>query len=151
MTIKQKQWSNIIRCVLSFPFLAIGVFTFAWSFFCFFGGPDGKIGSPDSLCFGAVFLFAAFLCAFLFYLVNGRKNKALLVLCFCYELVPLLIALFITTVIVIQSVKYYLDYSRWVLCRPSDVFYTLAPWGVSLAGGYGLFRLMKHSRETKNQ
>ena len=48
-SVKRKQWQNVLRIILSIPFLAVGFFTLAWSLVCFAGAPDGQIGSSDSL------------------------------------------------------------------------------------------------------
>ena len=79
-----KRWLTICKIVLSVPFAVIGFGAWAWSAFCWAGGPDGRIGSPESILYGSVFGLAALICAFLFVLLNGRKRWALLAIGLIY-------------------------------------------------------------------
>lgn len=39
-----------------FLMAALALLMLLWSFFCFFGGPDGRAGSSESIAFGLFFL-----------------------------------------------------------------------------------------------
>jgi len=144
-SVKRKQWQNVLRIILSIPFLAFGFFTLAWSLVCFAGGPDGKIGSSDSLLFGGIFLLAAIVCATVFLLLNNLKRRSVLILGMVYELVPTLIALILTIGLTDHLVNWRQNYPEetMTISHFRDYLFTLPFWCVSLAGGYGLFRLMK--------
>lgn len=44
--------------IISYSFFVLGVLAIIWSVLCFIGGPDGQIGTKNSIIFGVVFLFA---------------------------------------------------------------------------------------------
>ncbi len=83
----------ICKIVLSLPFAVIGFGAWAWSAFCWAGGPDGRIGGPESVLYGSVFGLAALVCAFLFVLLNGWKRWALLTIGLIYGAILSLVAL----------------------------------------------------------
>ena len=151
-SVKRKQWQNVLRIILSIPFLAFGFFTLAWSLVCFAGGPDGQIGSSDSLLFGGVFLLAAIVCAIVFLLLNNLKRQSVLILGMVYELVPTLIALILTIGLTDHLVNWRQNYPEetMTISHFRDYLFTLPFWCVSLAGGYGLFRLMKKQWRQKS-
>ena len=95
----KKFWLNVLRIVLSLLSLAVGVSALVWSLVCFAGGPDGKLGSSDSLVFGAVFLLASILCGAVFLLLNWKKRWALVSLIVLYEMPLLFFTLFVTSVL----------------------------------------------------
>jgi hypothetical protein len=45
----------IIKITKIFIFI-VGGLLILWSLFCFMGGPDGKIGTPEAMGFGFIFL-----------------------------------------------------------------------------------------------
>lgn len=75
---------DIIRIVLSLPFLAVGVFAWVWSTVCFVGGPDGRIGSPESIRFGFSYMLFSVICGGVFLLLNRKKRWALVTLIILY-------------------------------------------------------------------
>jgi len=49
---------NIIKLFIKIIFYICGSFCLLWGVFCYLGGPDGRIGSLDSIIYGSVFLAA---------------------------------------------------------------------------------------------
>jgi len=47
---------KIIALLINIILFLIGGFCIFWSLFCFLGGPDGKIGSKESIAWGLSFL-----------------------------------------------------------------------------------------------
>ena len=132
----KKFWLNVLRIVLSILFLAVGVSALVWSLVCFAGGPDGKLGSSDSLVFGTVFLLASILCGAVFLLLNWKKRWALASLIVLYEM-PLL---FFT-----QFVTFYVMVCTHIYGANGSALLLLFLWGNIIAGGCALFRLTKES------
>jgi hypothetical protein len=130
-----KRWLNVLRIVLSILFLAVGVSALVWSLFCFVGGPDGKLGSSDSLVFVAVFLLAAILCGAAFLLLNWKKRWALMSLIVLYEMPLLFFTLFVTFYGMVAMRIYGADWSHFLQLS--------LLWGIIIAGGCVLFRLTK--------
>ena len=135
---------DIIRIVLSLPFLAVGVFAWVWSTVCFVGGPDGRIGSPESIRFGFSYMLLSVLCGGVFLLLNRKKRRALITLGILYDGVTALFALLLTAAFFAM----YLEHCDWIFYL---LFAGLLLWGISLAGGYGLFRLVKKTREPESE
>lgn len=133
--VPKKQWLNVLRIVLSITFLAIGVSALVWNLVCFAGGPDGKVGSSDSLVFGAVFLLAAILCGAVFLLLNWKKRWALVSLIVLYEIPLLFFTQFVTFYVMVCTHIYGANGSAFLLL--------LFLWGIIIAGGCALFRLTK--------
>ena len=46
---------------MNFILLALSGFAFIWGAFCLLGGPDGNIGSLESIIWGGSFIVAGFL------------------------------------------------------------------------------------------
>ena len=88
-----KCWLTVCKIVLSVPLAVIGFGAWAWGVFCWAGGPDGRIGSPESILYGSAFGLAALVCAFLFVLLNGRKRWALLAIGLIYGAILLAVLL----------------------------------------------------------
>ena len=131
----KKFWLNVLRIVLSILFLAVGVSALVWSLVCFAGGPDGKLGSSDSLVFGTVFLLASILCGAVFLLLNWKKRWALVSLIVLYEMPLLFFTLFATFYVIVGTHIYGANGSAFLLL--------LFLWGIIIAGGCVLFRLTK--------
>lgn len=45
----------IISAICSLAGMCVGVLLLLWAIVCLFGGPDGKIGSPESFMYAALF------------------------------------------------------------------------------------------------
>ena len=88
-----KCWLTVCKIALSVPLAVIGFGAWAWGVFCWAGGPDGRIGSPESILYGSAFGLAALVCAFLFVLLNGRKRWALLAIGLIYGAILLAVLL----------------------------------------------------------
>ena len=70
----KKTLRDVIRIVLSLPFLAFGAFSWVWSICCFVGGPDGRIGSLETILFGSRFMSFSVLCGVVFLLLTRKKR-----------------------------------------------------------------------------
>ena len=136
----KKTLSDIIRIVLSLPFLAVGVLFWAWSIVCFVGGPDGRIGNPESILWGSGFLLFAMLCGGVFLLLNRKKRWAPVTLGILYVGVVVFFAFIFTATFFAM----HFEHDDWHLPL---LFTALFLWVISLAGGYGLFRLSKKPEE----
>ena len=130
----------IIRIILSLPFLVVGVFSWAWSLVCFIGGPDGRIGSPESIGFGFGFILFSVLCEGMFLLLNWKKRWALLTLGILYDGVLALLAFILTT----SFFAMHLEHNVWPLPL---LFAALFLWCISLVGVYGLCQLLKTPKQ----
>ena len=51
---------------------AIGGLLTLWSLICFLGGPEGRIGSAESVVFGLLFLFVGLVFVFLSFLCKRK-------------------------------------------------------------------------------
>ena len=131
----KKFWLNVLRIVLSILFLAVGVSALVWSLVCFAGGPDGKLGSSDSLVFGTVFLLASILCGAAFLLLNWKKRWALVSLIVLYEMPLLFFTLFVTFYVMVGTHIYGANWSHFLQLS--------LLWGIIIAGGCVLLRLTK--------
>ena len=131
----KKFWLKVLRIVLSILFLAVGVSALVWSLVCFVGGPDGKVGSSDSLVFGTVFLLASILCGAVFLLLNWKKRWALVSLIVLYEMPLLFFTLFVTFYGMVAMRIYGANWSHFLQLS--------LLWGIIIAGGCVLFRLTK--------
>ena len=129
-----KRWLTVCKNFLSMPFAVIGFVTWAWSAFCWAGGPGGRIGSPESVLYGSAFGLAALVCAFLFVLLNERKRWALLSIGIVYDVILLLMALALTFAAFRTESGAPLLPQLWT---------AFAFWVASIAVGYGLFRLAR--------
>ena len=136
------QWLNIIRIILSIPFLVAGILALPWGLVCLCGGPDGRIGSSDSIGFGFGFLIFSILCGELFWFLNRKKRWTLLTLGFLTEGVLILFSLFFTA----SFFSWFAETHRWSM---SSLIVMLCSWGISLAGGYGLFQLVRETKKSK--
>ena len=134
---KNTLW-DIIRIVLSLPFLVIGVLSWVWSIVCFTGGPDGRIGSPESILFGSCFMSFSVLCGVVFLLLTRKKRWATVTLGILY-VGGLAFFAFIFTATFFAM---HFEHDDWHLPL---LFTALFLWGISLAGGYGLFRLSRNA------
>ena len=137
---RKKRLPNIIRIVLSLAFLAVGVLAWTWSLFCFSGGPVGRIGSWESILYGSGFMLFSILCGGAFLLLNRKKRRALITLGILYDGVTALFALLYTAAFFAM----YLEHCDWILFL---LFAALLLWGISIAGIYCIFRLMKKTEE----
>ena len=133
--VPKKCWLNVLRIVLSLLSLAVGVSALVWSLVCFAGGPDGKLGSSDSLVFGAVFLLVSVLCGTVFLLLNWKKRWALMSLIVLYEMPLLFFTLFVTFYGMVAMRIYGANWSHFLQLS--------FLWGIIIAGGYALFRMTK--------
>ena len=133
--VQKKFWLNVLLIVLSLLSLAVGVSALVWSLVCFTGGPDGKLGSSDSLVFGVVFLLASILCGAVFLLLNWKKRWALMSLIVLYEMPLLFFTLFVTF--------YGMVGLRIYGANGSHFLQLSLLWGIIIAGGCVLFRLTK--------
>ena len=129
-----KRWLTVCRNVLSMPFAVIGFWAWGWSAFCWAGGPDGRIGSPESVLYGSAFGLAALVCGLLFVLLNERKRWALLSIGIIYDAILLLMALALTFAAFRAESGAPLLPQLWA---------AIGFWVASLAAGYGLFRLAR--------
>ena len=136
----KKTLRDVIRIVLSLPFLAFGAFSWVWSICCFVGGPDGRIGSLESILFGSRFMSFSVLCGVVFLLLTRRKRWALVTLGILYVGVVVFFAFIFTT----TFFAIHFEHGDWHLPL---LFTALFLWVISLAGGYGLFRLLKKPEE----
>ena len=139
---QKRQWLNIIRIILSIPFLVAGVFALPWGLVCLLGGPDGRIGSSESIGFGFRFLLFSILCGWLFWLLNRKKRWTLLTLGFLTEGVLILFSLIFTASFfscLAETQRLYMPILMVMLCF----------WGISLVGGYGLFQLLRITKKSK--
>lgn len=135
---KKTLW-DIIRIVLSLPFFAVGVFSWVWSLVCFVGGgPDGQIGSPESIGFGFGFILFSVLCGGVFLLLNRKKRWALVTLNIFYVGGSAFLAFIFT----VTFWAMHFEHDGWHFPL---LFAALYLWGISLAGGYGLFRLSRNA------
>ena len=143
---REKALPKIFRIVLSLPFLAVGVFAWAWSLFCFAGGPDpgARRGDMEPILYGSGFMLFSILCGGVFLLLNQRKRRALITLGILCDGVTALFALLFTAAFFAM----YLEHCDWIFYL---LFAALLLWGISLAGGYGLFRLMKKNGVSKSE
>ena len=138
----KKTLSDIIRIVLSLPFLAVGVLFWAWSIVCFVGGPDGRIGNPESILWASSFMLFSVLCGGVFLLLGRKKRWALVTLGILYVGVVVFFAFIFTATFFAM----HFEHDDWHLPL---LFTALFLWVISLAGGYGLFRLSKKPEEQK--
>ena len=136
----KKTLSDIIRIVLSLPFLAVGVLFWAWSIVCFVGGPDGRIGNPESILWASSFMLFSVLCGGVFLLLGRKKRWALVTLGILYVGVVVFFAFIFTATFFAM----HFEHDDWHLPL---LFTALFLWVISLAGGYGLFRLLKKPEE----
>ena len=139
---KNTLW-DIIRIVLSLPFLVIGVLSWVWSIVCFTGGPDGRIGSPESILWGSGFMLFSILCGGVFLLLNRKKRWAPVTLSILY--VGGLAFLALTFTLTFFTIHF--EHDDWHLPL---LWTALFLWGISLAGGYGLFLLLKKNRKQQS-
>ena len=128
--------------ILSLPFLAVGVLAWAWSLFCFAGGPGGR-GSREAIMYGSGFMLFAIFCGAVFFLLNGKERRALITLGILYDGVTALFALLFT----VAFFAMYLEHCDWIF---SLLFAALLLWSISVAGIYGLFRLVKKTEASKS-
>ena len=63
---------RIMSVIAMVTLAAIGGLLTLWSLICFLGGPDGRIGSAESVVFGLLFLFAGLVFAFLAFLCKRK-------------------------------------------------------------------------------
>ena len=136
------QWLNIIRIILSIPFLVAGVLALPWGLVCLCGGPDGRIGSSESIGFGFGCLLFSILCGGLFCLLNRKKRWTLLTLGFLTEGVLSLFSLIFTT----SFFSSLAETHRWSMPL---LMVVLCFWGISIGGGYGLFQLVRKTKKSK--
>ena len=141
---REKPLPKILRIVLSLPFLAVGVFAWAWSIFCLVGAPDVRNGNMEPILYGSGFMLFSILCGGVFLLLNQRKRRALITLGILCDGVTALFALLFTAAFFAM----YLEHCDWIFYL---LFAALLLWGISLAGGYGLFRLMKKNGVSKSE
>lgn len=52
----QRSVMKIIGCILLVLLAILALLILLWSLVCFLGGPEGRIGSPESIAFGGVYL-----------------------------------------------------------------------------------------------
>lgn len=138
----KKTLRDVIRIVLSLPFLAFGAFSWVWSICCFVGGPDGRIGSLESILFGSRFMSFSVLCGVVFLVLTRRKRWAMVTLGILY-VGGLAFFAFIFTATFFAM---HFEHDDWPLPL---LFTALFLWGISLAGGYGLFRLSRNAEVQK--
>ena len=138
----KKTLRDVIRIVLSLPFLAFGAFSWVWSIVCFVGGPDGRIGNPESILWASSFMLFSVLCGGVFLLLGRKKRWALVTLGILYVGVVVFFAFIFTT----TFFAIHFEHGDWHLPL---LFTALFLWVISLAGGYGLFRLSKKPEEQK--
>ena len=138
----KKTLRDVIRIVLSLPFLAFGAFSWVWSICCFVGGPDGRIGNPESILWASSFMLFSVLCGGVFLLLGRKKRWALVTLGILYVGVVVFFAFIFTT----TFFAIHFEHGDWHLPL---LFTALFLWVISLAGGYGLFRLSKKPEEQK--
>ena len=136
--------TEILRIALSLPFLVVGVLAWAWSIFDLVGAPDVRNGNMEPILYGSGFMLLSILCGGVFLLLNGKKRRALITLGILYDGVTALFALLLTAAFFAM----YLEHCDWILYL---LFAALLLWSISLAGGYGLFRLMKKTGEPKSE
>ena len=141
---REKPLPKILRIVLSLPFLAVGVFAWAWSIFCLVGAPDVRNGNMEPILYGSGFMLFSILCGGVFLLLNRKKRRALITLGILYDGVTALFALLLTAAFFAM----YLEHCDWIFYL---LFAGLLLWGISLAGGYGLFRLVKKTAEPESE
>ena len=122
----------------------VGVLAWAWSLFCFAGGPDGRIGSRGSILYGSGFMLLSVLCGGVFFLLNGKKRRALITLGILYDVVAALFALLFT----VAFFAMYLEHCDWIFPL---LFAALLLWSISIAGVYGLVRLVKKTETSKSE
>ncbi len=134
----KKTLRDVIRIALSLPFLAVCVFFFAWSLFCFVGGPGGRVGSPESILWSSGFMLFAILGGVVFLRLNRMAQWARVTLTILYVGVPAFLAFILT----VTFFAMHFEDDDWHLPM---LFTTLFLWGISLAGGYGLFRLSRNA------
>lgn len=141
---RKKRLPNVIRIVLSLPFLAVGVLAWAWSLFLLPGAPDALRGNMDPILYVFGFMLLSILCGGVFLLLNRKKRRALITLGILYDGVTALFALLFTAAFFAM----YLEHCDWIF---SLLFAALLLWSISISGGYGLFRLAKKTGEPKSE
>jgi hypothetical protein len=62
----------IARMLVKIFLIVLGGFCVLWSLVCFIGGPDGKIGSKESIIAGFIFLIAGSIFLFLAKLIRKK-------------------------------------------------------------------------------
>lgn len=67
---------TIIKLILKIILYVFGSFLIFWSIICFFGGPEGRIGSIESLVWGIVYLGPGLLFIKLGKLLKTSHNDA---------------------------------------------------------------------------
>ena len=134
----KKTLRDVIRIVLSLPILAFGAFSWVWSICCFVGGPDGRIGSPESILWSSGFMLFAILGGVVFLRLNRMAQWARVTLTILYVGVPAFLAFILT----VTFFAMHFEDDDWHLPM---LFTVLFLWGISLAGGYGLFRLSRNA------
>ena len=139
---QKRQWLNIVRIILSIPFLVAGVLALPWGLVCLLGGPDGRIGSSEAIGFGFGFLLFSILCGWLFWRLNKKKHWTLLTLGFLTEGVLILFSLIFTACFF----SWLAETSRWSM---TSLIVMLCSWGISLGGGYGLLQLVRKTKKLK--
>jgi hypothetical protein len=63
---------RIALLILKIFLIALGALCVLWSLVCFAGGPDGKIGSKESIVFGLIYLIAGSIILFIAKLIRKK-------------------------------------------------------------------------------
>jgi len=72
---KNKMTNQHDSSILKFILLLIGGFLLLWGIFCLLGGPDGRVGSTDSLLFGGGFTLAGIISLYFRELIKRKLKK----------------------------------------------------------------------------
>ena len=98
----------------------------------------------EPILYGSGFMLLSLLGAGVFLLLNRKKRRALIALGILYDGVTAFFALLFTAAFFAM----YLEHCDWIFYL---LFAGLLLWGISLAGGYGLFRMVKKTEEPKSE
>ena len=98
----------------------------------------------EPILYGSGFMLLSILCGGVFLLLNRKKRRALITLGILYDGITALFALLFT----VAFFAMYLEHCDWIFPL---LFAALLLWSISIAGVYGLVRLVKKTETSKSE